>query len=531
MSRKIMKNYKKNLNSLTLAMLCIIIVERGDGEMNKTILSSSYLGVKSFLVEVEIDISNGLPFFSIIGLGDTAISESRDRIRTALKNSDFPLPPKKIIVNLSPAGIRKEGVHFDLPIAVGVMATMGFVKDRHGILKDYLFVGELSLSGNVKPIKGALNMVIFAKEHNFKGIVVPRENFEEASLIENLDIVPVSNLNEVVDFVTHRKVRKPEKKDVIYNLDEEEELDFADVKGQSFAKRALEIAAAGKHNIIMIGSPGCGKTMLCKRFKSILPPLNEKEIIEVTKIHSVAGELSSSRPIITTPPFRTPHHTSTKMSIIGGGQKIAPGEVALASHGVLFLDEIGEFSKSILECLRQPLEDKIISISRTHCKVDFTTDFILIATANPCPCGFYYEGDRCVCSQYEINRYQKKFSGPIMDRIDIHIQMKKLNENELVSLPKGESSSEIKKRVMKAREIQKKRFAGELYNADMNQHQLEKYCKLSRETKELLKNAVKSMEISARGYDKILKIARTIADLEGSTNIEKKHMLEALSFR
>ncbi len=498
--------------------------------MNKTILSSSYLGVNSFLVEVEIDISNGLPIFSIIGLGDTAISESKDRIRTALKNTEFAIPPKKIIVNLSPAGIRKEGPHFDLPIAVGIMLTMGFIRDRHNILQDYLFVGELSLSGNIKPIRGAINMVIFAKEHNFKGIVIPRENFEEASLIRDIDIVPVSDLNEVVNFITKKKVNKPGLK---LNMPTQEvyDIDFSDVKGQSFAKRALEISAAGKHNVIMIGSPGCGKSMLCKRFKTILPPLDEQEVIEVTKIHSVAGELTKDNPIVTTPPFRTPHHTSTLTSILGGGRKIIPGEVALASHGVLFLDEIAEFSKPILEGLRQPLEDKVISISRTHYKVEYKSDFILIATANPCPCGFYYEGNRCVCSQYEINRYQKKFSGPVMDRIDIHIQMKKLSEDELVSLPKGESSASIKERVTRAREIQEKRFEGKMYNCDMTQHELEKYCKLDENTQMVLRNAIRSMDISARGYDKLLKVARTIADLEGSKNIEKHHILEALSFR
>lgn len=497
--------------------------------MNKTILSSSYLGIKSFLVEVEVDISNGLPTFSIIGLGDTAISESRDRIRTALKNSGFPLPPKKIIVNLSPAGIKKEGVHFDLPIAIGIMETMGFIKEKNNIFKDYLFIGELSLSGDIKPIKGAINMVIFAKENNFKGIVVPKDNFEEASLIKNIEIIPVSNLKQVIDFIYELKIEKPPLKK--FSPSNEIEIDFSDVKGQNFAKRALEIAAAGKHNIIMIGSPGCGKTMLCKRFKTILPPLNEKEIIEVTKIHSIAGELSSAMPIITTPPFRSPHHTSTLMSIIGGGRKIIPGEVVLASNGVLFLDEIAEFSKTILESLRQPLEDKVISISRTHVKTEFKSDFILLATANPCPCGFLYEEDRCNCSQYEVARYQKKFSGPIMDRIDIHIQMKKLNEEELINLPAGETSKAIRERVVKARTLQKKRFNSEIYNSDMQQQQLEKYCKLNSETKKILKNAIKNMNISARGYNKILKIARTIADLEEKENIEKNHILEALSFR
>lgn len=497
--------------------------------MNKTIFSSSYLGANSFLVEVEIDISSGIPFFSIIGLGDTAIAESRDRIRTALKNSDFKLPPKKIIVNLSPAGVKKEGAHFDLPIAVGIMNSMGFIKDRYDILKNYLFIGELSLSGKIKPVRGAINSVIFAKEQGFKGVVLPLSNFQEASLIKNIDIIPVATLKDVANFISTNEIIKP----TLQNLKTKQNsnIDFSDVKGQSLAKRALEIAAAGKHNIILVGSPGCGKTMLCKRFETILPTLDEKEMIEVTKIHSIAGELSNSTPIITTPPFRAPHHTSTLTSIIGGGYKIIPGEIALASNGVLFLDEIGEFSKTVLESLRQPLEDKFISISRTRYKVDFKTDFILIATANPCPCGFYYEKEKCTCSQYEINRYQKKFSGPIMDRIDIHIEMKKLNEVELTQLPQGESSICIKNRVINARATQKKRFGNNKCNSNMSQLEIEKYCSLSKENKIFLRQAIKVMEISARGYNKILKIARTIADLENSTNIEKKHLLEALSFR
>lgn len=497
--------------------------------MNKTIFSSSYLGANSFLVEVEIDISSGIPFFSIIGLGDTAIAESRHRIRTALKNSDFKLPPKKIIVNLSPAGIKKEGAHFDLPIAVGIMNTMGFIKDRYEILKNYLFIGELSLSGKIKPVRGAINSVIFAKEKGFKGVVLPYSNFQEASLIKNIDIIPVSTLQEVATFISTNEISKPPLQN--FNITQNFHIDFSDVKGQNFAKRALEIAAAGKHNIILIGSPGCGKTMLCKRFETILPPLDEKEMIEVTKIHSIAGELSPSTPIVTNPPFRAPHHTSTLTSIIGGGYKIMPGEIALASNGVLFLDEIGEFSKIVLESLRQPLEDKFISISRTRYKVDFKSDFILIATANPCPCGFYYEGSKCTCSQYEINRYQKKFSGPIMDRIDIHIEMKKLDEIELTQLAQGESSKSIRNRVINARNIQKKRFKDTRCNGDMTEMEIEKYCTLSKEDKDFFRQAIKVMGISARGYSKILKISRTIADLESSINIEKKHLLEALSFR
>ena len=328
--------------------------------MNKKVLSSSYIGIESFLVEVEVDISNGLPNFSIIGLGDTAISESKDRIRTALKNSNFKLEPKKIIINLSPAGVKKEGAHFDLPIAVGIMMAMGFLKDRYNILEHYLFLGELSLNGDIKRVRGALNSVIFAKEKGYKGVVLPVENYQEATLIKGVEVIPVKNLQDVAEFISKNIVKDVQRK-IIPSI-EGPELDFSDVKGQTMAKRALEIAAAGKHNLIMIGSPGSGKTMLCKRITTILPSLNEKEIVDSTKIYSIAGELSEERPIIDIPPFRAPHHTSTPVAIVGGGKKVIPGEVSLASGGVLFLDELAEFSRSVLESLRQPLEDGIVSI-------------------------------------------------------------------------------------------------------------------------------------------------------------------------
>lgn len=497
--------------------------------MNKRVLSSSYLGAQSFLIEAEIDISSGLPIFSIIGLGDTAIAESRDRIRTALKNSNFKLSPKKIIVNLSPAGIKKEGAHFDLPIAVGIMTTMGFIKDRFNILDNYLFIGELSLNGDVKPVKGAINTVIFAKENAYKGVVLPVENYQEASLIKGVDIIPVKNLEETATFISTDEIEKPPLKNI--NISSDNPGDFSDVKGQNLAKRGLEIAAAGKHNIIMIGSPGSGKSMLCKRIKTILPPMSEEDMIEATKIHSIAGELTESMPIISSPPFRAPHHTSSPTAIIGGGKKVVPGEVSLASGGVLFLDEIAEFPRGVLESLRQPLEDKIVAITRALYRVEFKTDFLLLAASNPCPCGYYYEGDKCTCTQSEVDKYMKKFSGPIMDRIDIHIEVRRLNEDELMSEEKTEPSSSIKQRVIKAREIQKKRFGKNKCNSEMTQKQIKQYCKLSAENRKYFKNVIKVMEISARGYDKILKVARTIADLEGSKNIEKQHLMEAVSFR
>ena len=499
--------------------------------MNKKVLSSSYIGIESFLVDVEVDISNGLPIFSIIGLGDTAISESKDRIRTALKNSNFKLEPKKIIVNLSPAGIKKEGAHFDLPIAVGIMTTMGFIKDRYNILENYLFLGELSLTGEIKRVNGALNSVIFAKENGYKGVVLPFENYQEASLIRGVDIIPVKNLQEVGEFISKNIIHTIQEK-IIPNIPEEE-IDFSDVKGQAMAKRALEIAAAGKHNLILIGSPGSGKSMLCKRITTILPPLTEKETIESTKIYSIAGELSEKRPIINTPPFRAPHRTSTPISIIGGGKKFTPGEISLASNGVLFLDELGEFPRSVLESLRQPLEEQVLSISRAQYRVNFKTNFIFLAATNPCECGYAFEpSGRCTCTQTEINKYMKKISGPIMDRIDLHVEMRRLSEEELMSYKPSESSREIRERVIKARTIQKLRFGNEEFcNGNMTQKQLKKYCQLSEENKEYFKKVIQTLEISARGFDKILKVARTIADLAESKNIEKEHLMEALSFR
>lgn len=497
------------------------------GGKGTTVLSAGYFGVDAYLVETEIDIANGLPNFSIIGLGDTAISESRDRIRTALKNSNFELPPKRIIVNLSPAGIKKEGAYFDLPIALGIMVAMGFIKDRNNILNDYLVMGELSLTGEVKEIRGAINAVIFAKQNGYKGVILPSLNYQEAKLIDGVEIIPVSSLSDLADYIIEGKISIPNFE--VEEFEKTVKLDFADVRGQSMAKRALEIAAAGKHNVILIGSPGSGKSMLCKRLPTILPPLTQEESIEVTKMHSIAGLLSTKNPIIKIPPFRAPHHTSSPVAIIGGGKKITPGEVSLASGGVLFLDEVGEFPRQVLESLRQPLEDKIVSITRAQYRVVFQTDFMFVCASNPCPCGFAYEQGECNCSPYEIDKYTKKFSGPIMDRIDLHIEIKRVPYDDLISEEKEESSETIRKRVIKAREIQKQR--ANKCNGNLTSSEIRKYCKISSDDKKYLKMVVEKLGISARGFDKILKVARTIADLEGSKNIEKLHLMEAISYR
>ena len=500
--------------------------------MFSKVIGCSVFGIKGYIVNVEIDISNGLPMFNIVGLGDTAISESRERVRSAIKNSGYDLMPKRIVVNLSPADLRKEGTGFDLPVALALLSAFGYITD--GKLKDMMIVGELSLDGQVKGVDGIINSVITAMENGIKGIIVPYENREEASIIKGVDVYPVKNLRECVEFFNGEY--KIERYEGNYNIEESSfNIDFKEVKGQERAKRGMEIAAAGGHNFMMVGSPGSGKSMLAKRIITILPEMSEEEIIESTKIYSISGMLNKKKNIITERPFRAPHHTSSDVAIIGGGRFPKPGEISLAHNGVLFLDEFGEFSKSVVEVLRQPLEDKVVSVSRALSTVEFPADFILIAASNPCPCGYLYEDANsvksCVCSPFQIQNYQKKISGPILDRMDMYIEIKKIPEEKLFQFEEGESSAEIRKRVERARAVQKERYGGVRTNSSMTQAEIKKYCKLGLESEELLKSAARNLGLSGRGFDKILKVARTIADIENSKNIEQEHLIEALGYR
>ncbi|WP_432204883.1 YifB family Mg chelatase-like AAA ATPase [Cetobacterium somerae] len=493
------------------------------------VLSSSYLGIEPFLVEVEVDVTNGLPIFNIVGLGDATISESRDRIRSGIKNMGYLLEPRRIIVNLTPANIKKRGSHFDLPIAIGIMIGMKFLNDYKGILRDYILMGELSLTGEIRRADGIISGVLLAKSKGFKGVIIPEENLEEACIIKDIEIIPVKNLRDVVNFIEEGIIRS---KRIQNTLEEKEStLDMWDVKGQIRAKRAFEIVAAGGHNIIMIGAPGSGKSMLAKRLPTILPPMSEKEIIETTKIYSIAGELSERVPIIINRPFRDPHHTSTTSSIIGGGRTPKPGEISLANNGVLFLDEFTEFDRIVVESLREPLEEKRISITRSLGKMEFPANLIFVAACNPCFCGNGFDEELCTCTPYDLRRYSKKLSGPIIDRIDLYVEIYRLNDSEILDEERGDSSEVIKSRVLNARQIQSNRFKNERLNKDMENKEVEKYCNLDSECESIIRNAIRSLNLSMRTYHKILKVARTIADLDSSENIEKQHLLEAINFR
>lgn len=490
-------------------------------------------GLNGFVVEVETDISKGLPVFNIVGLPDISIKESKERVRTSIKNSGYEFPLNRITINLAPANIKKEGSQIDLAIAVGILSAMGMVVECN--FSNIAFIGELALDGKVNKIEGALPMVISLREKGIKSIVIPYENKDECGIIDDINIIPVKKLNQLISFLKGNEKIKSYKRDIseLLKIEEKLEEDFADIKGQEGLKRALEVAASGFHNIIIIGSPGSGKTMSARRLPTILPDLTFEESIETTKIYSVAGLLNKNS-LINKRPFRSPHHTASSSSLIGGGRIPKPGEVSLAHNGVLFLDELPEFKKNALEALRQPIEDGNVTISRVNATLNYPSKFMLVASMNPCPCG--YLGDpnhECTCTVNSIDKYLGKISQPLLDRIDIHIEVMPVEYNDLSRNIKTESSQDIKKRVNKAREIQLKRYSNEniFSNGQLTAKGVKNYCKLDNKSEKIMKQAFKKFKFSARSYNKILKVGRTIADLDGEEIIREKHILEAIQYR
>ena len=503
--------------------------------MISKVLSSAVLGIDAYIVKVEAHLDRGLPAFFTVGLPEGAVKESKERVSAAIKNSGFNFPNRRITINLAPADIKKEGSAFDLPIAIGLLAAMGEVDST--LLDKLVILGELSLDGSLRKVKGVLPISVRVKQENLIGIIIPKENASEAAIVDGINVYPAENLRQAISILNEESSFTPFKIDVetVFSESNKYNIDFSDVKGQEHAKRAIEVAAAGRHNIIMIGPPGSGKTMLAKRIPTILPDLSLEEALETTKIHSVAGLLPPDTALITTRPFRSPHHTFSDDGLIGGGQYPRPGEVSLAHFGVLFLDEFTEFKKNVLEVLRQPLEEGKVTISRAIISLTYPANFMLASAMNPCPCGYATDPRKeCVCTPSQIQKYMTKISGPLLDRIDIHIEVPAVKYKELSGKLTGETSEVIRERVKKARKIQMERFKNEkriFSNSDMQSKEIRKYCQIGERGNELLKMAITKLGLSARAYDRILKVSRTIADLEGDEEIKPEFVSEAIQYR